>query len=144
MKSSIGVSNFLVEISRLSHSIVFLCFFALITEEDIFFISPRCSLELCIQIGICSFSPLPLAFFLSSDIFKVSSDNHLAFLHFFFLGMVLVTTEPPSIVLQALCLSDLILWIYLSLPLYSCKGLNCGKFLKEMGIWYHLTCLLRS
>ena len=30
--------------------------------------------------------------------------------------------EPLSIVLKALCLSDLILWVYLSLPLYSCKG----------------------
>jgi len=28
--------------------------------------------------------------------------------------------EPPSIVLQALCLSDLIPWIYLSLSLYNC------------------------
>ena len=30
--------------------------------------------------------------------------------------------EPPSIVLQALCLSDLIPWIYLSLPLSNHKG----------------------
>ena len=29
--------------------------------------------------------------------------------------------EPLSIVLQALCLSDLIPWIYFSLPLYNCK-----------------------
>ena len=33
MKCSLGISNFLEEISSLSHSIVFLCFFALITEE---------------------------------------------------------------------------------------------------------------
>jgi len=39
MKCSLGISNFLEEISRLSHSTVFLCFFALITEED-FLISP--------------------------------------------------------------------------------------------------------
>ena len=44
-------SNFLEEISSLSHSIVFLYFFALITEED-FLISPCYSLELCIQMGI--------------------------------------------------------------------------------------------
>ena len=36
-----------------------------------------------------SFSPLPLAFLLSSAC-KASSDNHFAFLHFFFLGMVLI------------------------------------------------------
>ena len=33
MKISLGISNFLEEISSLSHSIVFLCFFALIPEE---------------------------------------------------------------------------------------------------------------
>ena len=51
MKCSLGISNFLEEISSLSHSIVFLCFFALITEEG-FLISPCYSLELCIQTGI--------------------------------------------------------------------------------------------
>ena len=42
---------FLKEISSLSHSIVFLYFFALITEEG-FLISPCFSLELCLQMGI--------------------------------------------------------------------------------------------
>ena len=40
-----GISNFLEEISSLSHSIVFLHFFALVTEEG-FLISPCYSLEL--------------------------------------------------------------------------------------------------
>ena len=44
-------NNFLEEISSLSHSIVFLYFLALITEEG-FLISPCYSLELCIQMGI--------------------------------------------------------------------------------------------
>ena len=39
------------DISSLSHSIVFLYFFALLTEEG-FLISPCYSLELCIQMGI--------------------------------------------------------------------------------------------
>ena len=39
MKCSLGISNFLEEISRLSHSLVFLYFSALITEEG-FLISP--------------------------------------------------------------------------------------------------------
>ena len=47
---SLGISNFLEEISSLFHSIIFLYSFALITDEG-FFIS-SCSLELCIQIGI--------------------------------------------------------------------------------------------
>ena len=34
--------------------------------------------------------------------------------------------EALSIVLQALCVSDLIPWIYLSLPLYNCKGFGLG------------------
>ena len=51
MKCSLGISDFLEEISSLSHSVVFLSFFALITEEG-FLISPGYSLELCIRIGI--------------------------------------------------------------------------------------------
>ena len=39
MKCSLGISNFLEEISSLSHSVVFLYFFALIAEE-VFLISP--------------------------------------------------------------------------------------------------------
>ena len=34
--------------------------------------------------------------------------------------------KPPSIVLKALCLSDLIPWIYLSLALYNHKGYDLG------------------
>ena len=48
MKCSLGISNFLEEISRFSHSIVLLYFFALITEEG-FLICSCYSLELCIQ-----------------------------------------------------------------------------------------------
>ena len=50
MKCSL-IPNFLEEISRLSHSIVFLYFFALFAEEA-FLISPCYSLELCIQMGM--------------------------------------------------------------------------------------------
>ena len=51
MKCSLGISNFLEEISSLSHSVVFLHFFALIAEEG-FLISPCYSLELWIQMFI--------------------------------------------------------------------------------------------
>ena len=51
MKCSLGISNFLEELSSLSHSIIFLYFFALITEKG-FLISPCYPLELCIQMGI--------------------------------------------------------------------------------------------
>ena len=88
MKCSLGISNFLEEISRISHSIIFLYFFALITEEG-FLIFPCYSLELCIQMVYLSFSPLPFMSLLFTTICKASSDNHLAFLRFFSLGMVL-------------------------------------------------------
>ena len=71
-----------------SHSVVFLYFFVSITEEG-FLISSCYSLELCIQ----SFSPLPLTSLLLSAICKASLDNHFAFLHLFFLGMVLITAS---------------------------------------------------
>ena len=48
MKCSLGIANFLEEISSLSHSIVFLYFFPLIAEEG-FLISPYYSLELYIM-----------------------------------------------------------------------------------------------
>ena len=51
MKCSLGVSNFLEEISSFSHSVVFLYFFALIAEEGCL-ISSCYSLELCIQMLI--------------------------------------------------------------------------------------------
>ena len=51
MKFSLGISNFLEEISSLSHSIVFLYVFATITEEG-FLVSSCYTLEICIQMGI--------------------------------------------------------------------------------------------
>ena len=88
MKCSFGISNFLEEISSLSHSVLS-HFFALITEEG-FLISSCYSLELCIQMLI-SFL-FASAFRLSSfhSYFMASPDSHFAFLHFFSVGMVLV------------------------------------------------------
>ena len=63
MKYSLGISNFLEEISSLSHSVVFLYFFALVAEKG-FLISSCYSLELCIQMLI-SFL-FSFAFYLSS------------------------------------------------------------------------------
>ena len=46
------ISNFLEEISSLSHCIVFFYFFALKAAEEGFLMSPCSFLELCIQMGI--------------------------------------------------------------------------------------------
>ena len=45
------------------------------------------------QRTLLSFSTLPFTSLLFSAICKVSSDNHFDFLHFFFLGMVLITVS---------------------------------------------------
>ena len=78
-----------LEISSLSHSIVFLYFFPLITEEG--FLSLLAILwNSAFKWVYLSFSPLLFASLLLSVICKVSSDNHFDFLHFFFLGMILI------------------------------------------------------
>ena len=77
-----------------------------------------------------SFSPLPLPSLLFSGVCKASSDNHFAFLPFFFLGMVLITASGTmlqnSVHGSSGTLSDLIPWIYLSVPWHNCKGFDLG------------------
>ena len=90
-----------------------------------------------------SLSTLSLAPPVFSSTCKAASGNHFAFLYFFFLRMVLIpvswqSQKPQSIVLQALSLSDLILWIYLSLPLYNCKGLDLGHTWWSSGFCHFL------
>ena len=128
MKCSLGISNFLEEISSLFHSIVFLYFFALITEEG-FLILLAILWNSAFRWVYLSLSPLPLASLLFSAICKAFSDNLFTFHISFswewswFLPPV-QWHKPPSIVLQALCLSNLIPCIYSSHPLYNCKGFD--------------------
>ena len=73
-----------------------------------------------------SFSPLALASLLFIAICKTSSDKHFAFLHFFPWGWSwslpsVQCQKPPFKYLQALCLTYLISWIYLSLSLCNHK-----------------------
>ena len=78
-----------------------------------------------------SFSPLPFLSLLFTAICKGSLDNPSAFLLSFswewpwFLPSV-QCHKLPSIVLQALCLSYLIPWIYFSLLLYNHKEFDLG------------------
>ena len=80
MKCSLDISDFLEETSSLSHSIIFLYFFAMITEEG-FLISPCYSLELCIQMGI----------------------SFLFFFAFHFFSWLLV--RPPQTTILPFCIS---------------------------------------
>ena len=129
MKCSLGISNFLEEISSLSDSVVFLYFFAMIAEEGTL-ISPCYSSELCIQMLISFLSPLPFTSLLFSAICKASSDNHFDFLHFFSLGMVLI---PAS------CTMSWIL-IHNSLGTLSIRSNPLNLFItstvQSLGIWF--------
>ena len=116
--------------SRLSHSNVFLYFFALIIQEG-FLNSPCWTLELCIQMDVFSFSPLPLACLLFSVICKASLDNHFAFLHFFFLEIVLITVPCTMSGTSTYSSSGTLSirsnpWIYLPPPLYNRKAFDLG------------------
>ena len=90
MKCSLGIFHFLEDLL----SFVFYCFplFLCIDHQEGFLISPCFSLDLCIQMDI-SFSLLPFTTLLFSSVCKASSNNYFAFLHFFFLGMVLITVS---------------------------------------------------
>ena len=141
MKWALGISNILEEISSLSQCIVFLCFLALITEEG-FLISPCYSLELCIQ--MCVIFPFLLCLlilFFSQLFVRPPQTTILLFCISFSWGWSwslppIQCHESLSIVLQALCLSDLIPWIYLSLPLYNHKGFDLDH--TWMVYWFSL------
>ena len=82
------------------------------------------------RVYLC-FCPLPFASFIFTAICKTSSNNHFAFLHFFFLGIILITAScTMSWTSVHLCVrssvSGLIPWIYFSLPLYNQKGFDLG------------------
>ena len=119
----LGIFKFLEEISGLSHSIVFLYFFALIAEEG-FLIFPCYSLELCIQMGSFPFLLCFWLLFFSQLFVRPPQTAILPFYISFSWGWSWSLSpvqchEPLSIVHQVLCLSDLIPWIYLSPALYN-------------------------
>ena len=127
-KCSLGVSNFLKETYSLPYSLfsislhwslrkAFLSLFAILWNSPFRWI-------------YLSFSSLPFASLLFSAICKAFSDKHFAFLHLFFLGMVLITASYTmlwtSIHSSSDTLSNLILWMYLSLPLYKHERFDSG------------------
>ena len=128
MKCSLGISNFLEEISVFSillFSSIFFFFFhwslrkAFSSLLAILWNSP-------FKWAYLSFSPLPFTSLLSQLFVRPSQTIILPFCissswRWFLLLTSVQCYEPPSIVLQALYLSDLIPWIYLSLIPYNCK-----------------------
>ena len=126
MKCSLGISNFLEELSGLSHSIVLLYFFALITEEG-FYLSFLLFGSLHSDRYIFPFLSFLLLLFFSLFV-RPPQTTILPFCISSSWGWSwslppVQNDEPPSIVLQALCLSDLIPRICLTLPLYNHRDL---------------------
>ena len=117
---------FLKRYLSLSHSIVFLYFFIVHWRKPYLFflfcvtlhsVDYICPLLLC------------LALFFPSAICKASSDNHFAFLHYFFFGIILVIASC-TVLWNSVHWSSgnpvlpcLIPWIYSSPPLYNLRDL---------------------
>ena len=85
MKCSLGISNFLEEVSSLSYSLIFLYFFALIAEEG-FLTSPYSSLELCIQMLISFLFSFVFSPLLSSQLFVRPPQTAILLFAFLFHG----------------------------------------------------------
>ena len=130
MKCSLGISDFLEEISSLSYLLfssislhwslrkAFLSLLAILWNSTFKWVS-------------LSFSPLLFTSLLFRAICKASSDSHFAFLHFFFLGLVLIPVSCTMSRTSVHSSSDTLSirsnpLIYFSLPLYNHKGFDLG------------------
>ena len=144
MKCSLAISNFLEEISSLSHSIVFFYFFTLFTQKG-FLISPCYSLDLCIQMGISIFLSFTVPIFtlrvpLGSLIFL---KRFLVFPILLFSSISLhCSLQKPLLSLSAVLWNSAFRWVHLSfspLPFTSllfstiCKASSDNHF-----VFFHL------
>ena len=135
MKCSLDISNFVEEISSISHSVFPSIFYWFFFFCIVHLRRPSCLCllfsEILHSLG-CIFpflSCLLLLFF--PQLFQKPPDRAtFASLHFFFFGMFLVTfcctMLWASVHTSSGTLSDLILWIYLSFPLYNHKSIGLG------------------
>ena len=114
MKCPLGISNFLEEISSLSHAIAFLYFLVLITEEG-FLISPCYSLEHCIQIGVSFCFSLPFASSFFSYLIKPSQETILpsciSFSRGWFWSLPPIQCYKPK---SEFCNKELVIWVRVS------------------------------
>ena len=122
MKYSLGNSNFLEVISSFS----FYCFLLFLLTDHLGRLSYLSLLfSGTLHSDGLSFSALPLASLLFLAICKASSDNYFAFLHLFFLVMVLwscniatIFLSVPPILSFPLCIYKSVLYVCL----YSCSA----------------------
>ena len=142
MKCSLGISNFLEEISSSSYSCfpVFLCFDhrGRISYLSLLFFGTLHSNGYIFPFLLC----LSLLFF--SAICKAPQTSVFHFCTSFSWGWCwslppVQCHEPLSIILQVLCLSDVIPWIYLSLPPHNRKGFHSDHtWMVEINIMWSL------
>ena len=128
MKCSLGISNFLEEISSLSHSVIFLYFFCTdhwgrLSYLSLLFLETLHSNGYIFPFLLC----LSILFF--SQLFvRPPQTAILPFLHFFFLGIALIsvscTMSWTSIHSSSGTLSDLVPQIYFLILLYNHKGFD--------------------
>ena len=128
IKSSLGISNFLEEISSLSHSIIFL-FLCIDHWGRLSYLSLLFFENLHSNRYIFPFLLCCLLLLFSQLFLRPPQTTILPFCisfscDWFWSQPPVQCYEPPSIVLQALCLPDLIPWIYFSLSLYNHKGFD--------------------
>ena len=127
MNCSLGISNFLEEISSVSHSSVSSASLHCSSLLAILWNSGTQHLFGC----IFPFLPCFLLLFSAALCVKPPQTTTLPFCISFSLGWFwslppVQCYKPLSIVLQALCLPDLIPWIYSSPPLYNHRGFDLG------------------
>ena len=140
MKSSFDISSFLEEISSLSHSIVFsiLCIMHGRRSSYLFLLFSGSLHSLGVSFPL-SFAFFPLFF---SQLFveppqTTTLPSCISFSLGWFVHWLLYNL---SIILQALCLPDLITWIYSSSPLYNHEGFDLGH--TWMAYWFSPLSLL--
>ena len=135
MKCSLGISDFLEEISSLS-ILLFSSISLHWSLKKTFLALLDIICNAAFKWVYLSFSPLPFTSLLFTAICKASSDNHFASLHFFLSRMVLIpvsyTMSQTSVLGSSGTLSNLIPWIHLSFPLYNRKGFYLGHKLNGL------------
>ena len=132
MKYSLDISHFTEEnLSNLSHSIVFFYFPCIIHLRRLSYLSLLFSETLHSVVYIFPFLPCLSLFFFSQLFIKPPQTTNSPSCISFCLGWFWSLPpeqcyKHPSLVLQSLCLPDLIPWISSSPPLYNHKGLYLG------------------
>ena len=122
VECSLGISSFLEEISSLFHLLLSSVSLHCSLKKAFWFLLSILWNSAFSWVNLSLF-PLSLVYLLFSAICKTSSDNHFAFLYFFFWGMVLVTISCTMLQTSvhsssgSLPLPDLIPQVYLSPPL---------------------------